>query len=420
MNEIIARIVNKYKNKSEEIFIVHNDINYRLIIKKDIIEVNNFNIGDIIKFTGTKISGKYSNEYVEYDCSSIAIIKKTSLSSNESAINEKNKFKGAKERQFFHTKMITDNKCIEKLKIYDLVVKNIRSYLDKENFVECRTPILTNSFHGGGAFPFETYVNYKHKKNYLRANSILPLSMYLAGGLNRVFEIGEYFRNGSITKTHSVPYLAAEIYATNINYEEILVMAKNIFMNVIKNVNKNFKYNISEQIETISFEQFMKQNEFSNFSINNLKEYFEFKKIDFIINNYENINNLYRLFKEEIVPKTSKNMMIEDLPSGISPFIDCLEDNEKLLKRTLFFYKGHTIMEITYSSNDAKIILQETHNQKQALKQMNKEMIDKSCEGYEHALKLGILPMSSITISVERLVSLICENENINENLIDV
>ena len=51
---------------------------------------------------------------------------------------------------------------------------------------------------------------------------------------------------------------------------------------------------------------------------------------------------------------------------------------------------------------------------------MNKEMIDKSCEGYEHALKLGILPMSSITISVERLVSLICENENINENLIDV
>ena len=44
MNEIIARIVNKYKNKSEEIFIVHNDINYRLIIKKDIIEVNNFNM----------------------------------------------------------------------------------------------------------------------------------------------------------------------------------------------------------------------------------------------------------------------------------------------------------------------------------------------------------------------------------------
>lgn len=420
MEKHIGRITNKYKGKKEDILIICSNINYRLIINKTIINTKGFVIGDIVEFTCKEVINKKEN-YIECICNSINLLKKTLLSPYETAINESTKFNSLKAKKYFHTKMITDSNYIEFLKINALVINCIREYLNKKKFMECRTPIITNTFHGGTAIPFETYVNYKHKKCYLRANSMLPLSMYLAGGFNRVYEMGEYFRNGSVNKVHSVPYLAAEIYSTDINYAEMLEVSKELFNVIIKCVNDEFGYNISEKINTISFEQFMREYEFKEFSIKKLDDYFKIKKNNFNMeNNYQNINNLYRIFKEEILPKYRDNIIITKMPSGISPFIDRLEENKYLLKRSLFIFKGYTIMEITHSSNNAENIINEIMRQKEYLKITKKDIVDKSCEGYEHALKLGILPMSAITISAERFISLICGNQNINDYTIDI
>lgn len=422
MRKIIGRIINYFSNKSEDIFIIHSEKKKcRLIIKKGSIDITKFTIGDIVEFSGKLVTdGKYSAFFDEYCCSKISILKKTMLSKTESAINDSNKFKGNKSKQYYHTKMILDDGCITNIKVYDLVVNSIRKDLKKHKFIECRTPILTNNFHGGGAFPFETYVNAKHKKCYLRANSILPLSMYLAGGLERVYEIGEYFRNGSITKTHSVPYLATEIYSTNISYTKMLELSISLFTNIINKVCMEHNFSLSSEIKIISFEEFMRKNEYRDFSMCHLDEYFKYKKINYSINNYENINVLYRILKEEIVPRYQETIIITNLPSGISPFIDDVENNNKLLKRSLFFFKGHTIMEIAYSSNNYEEIQKKISEQIDFLSMNNKSEVDKECEGYEHALKLGILPMSSITISLERFVSLICSNDNISDYMIEI
>ena len=134
--------------------------------------------------------------------------------------------------------------------------------------------------------------------------------------------MGEYFRNGSIDKVHSVPYLATEIYSTDIKYVEMLEISKELFAVLVRSINIEFGYIINEQINTMSFEQFMKKYEYENFSIKNLNEYFKIKKINFNIeNNYQNINNLYRMFKEEILPKHRSNIIVTEMPSGVSPFM---------------------------------------------------------------------------------------------------
>ena len=246
--------------------------------------------------------------------------------------------------------------------------------------------------------------------------------MFLAGGLNRVYEFGEYFRNGSISKMHSSPYLAIEIYATDIDYKSMIEFAKEIYIDVLNSLNEKLQYNFSANLKVISFEMFMSQNEYKDFSINNLNEYFKFKNYNFSNDNYENINNLYKIFKENIMPRFQGAYLITDLPAGISPLIDSLNNNENILKRSLLFLNGYTIMEIAYCSNDYSVIKNGIEKQLAYL-----ERREKNCkkggvmfEGYAHALKLGILPMSYISISVERFIALLCNNKFITENMIDI
>ena len=155
VEKFIGRIINKYKGKKKDIFIICGNIKYRLIINKDIIHTRNFGIGDIVEFTCKEILDKKGG-YLECICDNINVLKKSLLLPYEAAINENTKFNTLKSKRFFHTKMITDNKYIKLLKLKALIIKSIREYLDKKDFMECRTPIITNNFHGGTSIPFET------------------------------------------------------------------------------------------------------------------------------------------------------------------------------------------------------------------------------------------------------------------------
>ena len=418
MLENKGRITEKFSTKNEGIIIVHNNEKYRLIIKSQtIINLKEYNIGDIISFSGKKFNGKYSEEYNEIVVEKIKVLKKCLLNNSGCAISKSTSFKGIKEKQFFHTKMIKDINSIIRIEQAATIYNVLRKTLTNHSFVECKTPILTDAYQGGSALAFKTYVNYKHRESYLRTNSLRPLMIYICGGMDRVYEIGDYFRNGSTGKMHSVPYTALEIYATNINYEEMIEFAKVILANIFKNLDMFDCISDINEIEYVGFSEYIKKMDFEKFEIKNLKDYFIYKELEYNDNNnYHNINVLYKTFKEEILKKDQKLKIIHSLPAGISPFVDRKSDSEAFLKRAFIVFKGYTIIEITYCSNDFDIITTEIKKQQEYLEKNVEKAIDsKENTGYMHALKMGILPTSTLTMSIERFISLICDDEDINE-----
>ena len=92
------------------------------------------------------------------------------------------------------------------------IIKFIRQYLEKMNFMEVETPAMNLVAGGATARPFITHANELNRDMFLRIAPELYLKQLVVGGLDRVFEIGKNFRNEGIDLTHNPEFTAIEAY----------------------------------------------------------------------------------------------------------------------------------------------------------------------------------------------------------------
>lgn len=92
------------------------------------------------------------------------------------------------------------------------IVTALRSYLDRNGFVEAETPVLQPLYGGASAEPFTTEYVHLGERFFLRIATELYLKRLLAGGIDRVYELGKDFRNEGIDRTHSPEFTQLELY----------------------------------------------------------------------------------------------------------------------------------------------------------------------------------------------------------------
>jgi lysyl-tRNA synthetase class 2 len=98
------------------------------------------------------------------------------------------------------------------------MVTAMRSYLDREGFLEVETPILQPMYGGAFARPFITHHNALDMQLYLRIADELYLKRLVVGGLERVYEIGRDFRNEGIDRSHNPEFTMLEFYESYADY----------------------------------------------------------------------------------------------------------------------------------------------------------------------------------------------------------
>ncbi len=110
----------------------------------------------------------------------------------------------------------------------------IRRYLEDNSFIEVETPVLQTSVSGASAKPFFTHHNALDMECNLRIATECYLKQCIAGGIDRVFELGKDFRNEGMDSTHVPEFTQVEWYASYWNYEDNLKFFKDFIVKLLQ------------------------------------------------------------------------------------------------------------------------------------------------------------------------------------------
>ena len=114
------------------------------------------------------------------------------------------------------------------------LVRAMREYLDKHDYLEVETPVLQTVAGGAAARPFLTHHNTLDLELHLRISLELYLKRLIIGGLDRVYEIGRVFRNEGISTRHNPEFTMMEVYAAYANLDDMMTLVEGMFRHVCR------------------------------------------------------------------------------------------------------------------------------------------------------------------------------------------
>ena len=150
------------------------------------------------------------------------------------------KFHGLQDQEELYRKRYLDltmnpetyKRFLFKSKFYHL----LRTFYIQEGFVEVQTNILGNSASGAAAKPFITHHNDYDTDVYLRIAFETGLKKATVGRFEKVFEIGQDFRNEGSDPSHLQEFTQVEHYAVYRNYEDNMKFTEKMFDYLFENL----------------------------------------------------------------------------------------------------------------------------------------------------------------------------------------
>lgn len=113
------------------------------------------------------------------------------------------------------------------------LVRFTRNFLNQHRFTEVETPILQSASSGASARPFVTHHNALDMPLYLRIAPETYLKRLIAGGYDRVFEIGKCFRNEGIDPSHLQEFTMLEFYAAYWDYRDNMRFSQQLIQELL-------------------------------------------------------------------------------------------------------------------------------------------------------------------------------------------
>ena len=329
--------------------------------------------------------------------------------------------------------ILINDKLNNNIKIKNKVIKYIRNYLDNLNFTEVFTPMLQNKAGGANAKPFITHHNDLNTEMVLRIAPELYLKQLVVSGFERVYEIGQQFRNESIDRTHNPEFLSLEFYMSYADYNDLMIIAEELISNIVLNICGSYKITyhnekINQDLEldfTPPFNRidFMKDLEKHIGCFPNNYESEEMK--DFLLKSCKNrqiecelphtIPRLLDKLAGHFLESQCKNpTFLINHPSIMSPLAKLHRNDSRLTERFELFVNYFELCNAYTELNDP-LIQKKTFEKQMEDKKNGDNEAQEIDETFISALEYGLPPTGGFGLGIERLIMLLTNSQFIKD-----
>jgi lysyl-tRNA synthetase class 2 len=326
------------------------------------------------------------------------------------------------------------------------IITAIRSFLDKQGFMEVETPVLQPQPGGALARPFVTHHHALDEHFYLRIALELHLKRLIIAGFDKVYEIGRVFRNEGISTMHNPEFTLLECYQAYSDYSDMMNLVEKMFSHIAKEVLGNTK--ITRNGRTIDLglpwrRLYLREaiKEYCGIDFEDCPDAASLRtrmaELDIDVDPAKGKGRLIdELISTFVEPKLIQPTFLLDYPVEMSPLAKRKGGNDHLVERFEGFVNGMEIANAFTELNDpldqrerfrrqlklkpgegGVITMDETDLAKAAI-ELGEEVdteVEIADEDFLQALEYGMPPTGGLGMGVDRLVMLFTGQQSIRE-----
>ncbi|MCA9382171.1 lysine--tRNA ligase [Candidatus Dojkabacteria bacterium] len=315
----------------------------------------------------------------------------------------------------------------EVLKKKGLFIQNMREFLLAEGFSEVETPILESVTGGAEANPFITHHNALDIEMYLRISLELPLKRLIAGGMEKVFEIGRVFRNEGMSMMHLQHYTQMEFYWAYADFEMLVDMVVRLYVYTIEKTFGTLK--LSWQGTELDFtppwpridyqEAFLKATGIDLGGTYTKEDLIKAAKKANVVDIDESADKgrlIDQIYKKTIRPNIIQPSLLVNHPVIISPLSKRDDKNPKIVQRFQPVMLGAELGNAWSELNDPIDQYERFEEQQKLLEKGDDEAMMMDID-YIEAMEYGMPPNAGFGIGIDRLFMYLADLPSIRDTL---
>ncbi len=430
----IAGRVMIVRGQGSILFIVLQDGAYRFqaVLKKDELDENLFNLfvdavdnGDIISVTGYLFVTERGEQ---------SILIKNWMMATKALLPLPDKWHGLQDVEEIYRKryldMIMEKESFDRFIIKSKIIKFIKKFFDDRNFVEVETPILENQAGGAMAEVFKTHHNDYDLDMVLRISLELPHKMIMAGGYERIYEIGKSFRNEGSDPTHMQEFSLMEWYAAYETLENNMLLTEELIKNIAKEVfgKNNFivydndgngvEVDLSKDWPRITFGELLKKDADIDIETITLedarKEALKWGVKEDEVKKLGKGNLLDKIYKKSSRKKIINPTFVMDFPGDLKPLAQQNENGTAHVCQLIIAGAEITnqYAELVDPIKQRELLV----SQSKAREAGDTEAMDVD-ERFLTAMEHGMPPMTGFGMGIDRLVAILTEQKNLRDTV---
>ena len=302
------------------------------------------------------------------------------------------------------------------------IISALRSYLDSIGFLEVETPVLQPLYGGAAAEPFETMYGSMNQQFYLRIATELYLKRLVAGGIDRVYELGKDFRNEGVDRTHSPEFTQLELYEAYADYNVMMNRFEEMFRAAaeVAGHGDSFVYqgeniDITPPFRRTGFLDSLRDasgEDLFSWETEDLRRLID--KNGIITQADDRITMLDKLFDHYVAHRIQQPTFVIDYPEELSPLAKRKNGASGVTERFEVFIAGLELANAFSEQNNP--VLQRKILKEQADASMHRK--GELDEDFLYALETGIPPTGGMGIGVDRLVMVLTDTGKIRDTIL--
>ncbi len=311
--------------------------------------------------------------------------------------------------------------------------KTLRDFYAQEWFTEIQTSILWNAASGAAARPFITKHNDFDTDVYLRIAFETGLKKATVGRFEKIFEIGQDFRNEWSDPSHLQEFTQVEHYAAYWNYEDNMKFTEKMFDYVFEKLHISKKLNVKDKegnIKEVDFTTPRAKIDFSKWiyeacdiditqygmdDAEKLRTEIQTKWIEFEgIHKMGTTTLIDYLYKKVLRPKILGPAFIYNYPVIMQPLARISDKENNIVEQFQLLVNGREICK-AYSELVDPILQQENFDIQADAAAKGDEEVTASDDDFVTAMEYGMPPQSGFGMGLERILAILTEQDNLRD-----